>query len=101
MRKIWVLFASLLLTMAEAQAGAQAPKASLSSSLSTSTSLDIDTNRPAATSLPSLPAEAQKSILAQLAKLTASDGASFDFFGYFVAVHLPAGSGEHRQEDER
>lgn len=41
---------------------------------------------PAATGLASLPLEARNSVLAQLAKLTASDGAAFDYLGYSVAV---------------
>jgi hypothetical protein len=41
--------------------------------------------RPAVQTLASLPTEAQASIAAQLAKLTASDGAPFDYLGYSVA----------------
>ena len=37
-------------------------------------------------SLASLPLEAQSSISAQLAKLTASDGAAFDYLGYSAAI---------------
>jgi hypothetical protein len=44
-------------------------------------------NEPSAlTSLKTLPVEAQASISTQLAKLTASGGAAFDYLGYSVAI---------------
>ena len=75
------LFAALSIPVA--LAAQQEPGSKLASS---STDRDAIRSQPAATGLASLPLEAQASISAQLAKLTASDGAALDYLGYSAAI---------------